>query len=64
MSEQRRKEAIGYIMSCLEDGYLDLGMHDQDELKIVEEAMDMLKIVEEWNDIPEQYLVPVKNMER
>ena len=54
MGEQRRKEAIDYIMSCLEDGYIDLGLHDQDELEIVKEAMNMLKIVDKWNDIPEE----------
>lgn len=39
MTDQRRKEAIEHIMSCLEDGYLDLGTYDQDELAVVKEAM-------------------------
>ena len=42
MTEQRRKDAIEYIMGQLEDGYIDLGLHDQDELMIVEEAMELL----------------------
>lgn len=57
MTKQRRKEAIDYIMSCLEDGYIDLGMHDQDELEIVKEAMNIIQIIDEWNSIPEEYLI-------
>lgn len=52
MTEQQRKEAIDYIMSCLEDGYLDLGLHDQNELEVVKEAMDMLILIDKWNNIP------------
>ena len=52
MSEQRRKDAIKYIMACLEDGYIDLGLHDQDELMIVEEAMELLIAVEKFNSTP------------
>ena len=57
VTKQRRKEAIDYIMSCLEDGYIDLGMHDQDELEIVKEAMNIIQIIDEWNSIPEEYLI-------
>lgn len=52
MTENRREEAIKYIEAQLEDGYLDLGLHDQDELEIVKEAIKMLKFVDAWNDIP------------
>lgn len=52
MTEQRKKEAIKYIMSSLEDGYLDLGFHDQDELEIVREAMELLKLTIELSNIP------------
>ena len=43
MTEQRKEEAIKYIESQLEDGYLDLGLHDQDELEIIREAMKFWK---------------------
>lgn len=52
MTENERKEAIEYIESQLEDGYLDLGLYDQNELGIVKEAMKMLKFIDKWNDIP------------
>lgn len=57
MTKQRRKEAIDYIMSCLEDGHIDLGIHDQDELEIIKEAMNIIQIIDEWNSIPEEYLI-------
>ncbi len=47
MDKQRRQDAIDYITSCLEDGYLDLGLNDQDELSVVKEAMDLLKLKDE-----------------
>ena len=47
MTEQRRKEAFGYIEAQLESGYVDLGFHDQDELEIVKEAIQTLKAVDE-----------------
>ena len=46
MTEQRREEAIKYIESQLEDGYIDLGMHDKDELEIIKEAMCLLKAID------------------
>ena len=49
MTEKEREEAIRYIMSQLEDGYIDLGLHDQNELVVIKEAMDMLRIVDKWN---------------
>jgi hypothetical protein len=57
MTEQRRKEAIKYIESQLEDGYLDLGLNEQDELEIIKEAVNIVKIIDEWNAIPEEYLI-------
>lgn len=47
MTEQRRKEAFRYIEAQLESGYVDLGFHDQDELEIVKEAIQTLKMVDE-----------------
>lgn len=57
MTEQRRKEAIKYIESQLEDGYLDLGLNEQDELEIIKEAVNIVKIIDEWNALPEEYLI-------
>lgn len=44
MTNNRREEAIKYIMGQLEDGYIDLGWHDQDELDVIKEAMRLLII--------------------
>lgn len=51
MTEQRRKEAIEYIESQLKYGYVDLGINDQDELLIIEEAIKTLKIIDKFNSI-------------
>lgn len=48
MDIENRKEAIKYIKSQLEDGYIDLGMHDEDELRIIEEAMCALVCLEQY----------------
>lgn len=42
MDIKERREAIKYIKAQLEDGYIDLWLHDQNELKIIEEAMSAL----------------------
>ena len=52
MTKEQREEAFKYIESQLEDGYLDLGLYEQNELEIVKEAIKMLKFVDKWNDIP------------
>lgn len=57
MTEQQRKEAIRYIEGQLESGYIDLGFHDKDELEIIKEAINIVKIIDEWNSIPEEYLI-------
>lgn len=57
MTEQQRKDAFKYIESQLEYGYLDLGFHDQDELEIVKEAINILKTIDEWNALPYEYLI-------
>lgn len=51
MDEQRRIEAFKYIESQLENGYIDLGINEQDEIEIVKEAIKMLKFVDEFNSI-------------
>ncbi len=56
-TEQNRKDAIEYIIGQLDNGYIDLGAHDEYELEIVKEAMDLLKAVDKWNSVPETYLV-------
>lgn len=58
MDEQRRKDAIEYIDAQLKDGYIDLGLHDQDELEIIKEAMDMLKTIDKINSIPIGFIIP------
>ncbi len=51
MNEQHKKDAIKYIEGQLEYGYIDLGAHDEYELEIVKEAIDMWKIIDKWNSI-------------
>lgn len=41
MTQNEKKDAIDYIMAQLEDGYIDLGCHDEDELEVVCQAMYM-----------------------
>lgn len=40
MTDQDRKEALRHINSQLEYGYVDLGTHDENELKIIKEALE------------------------
>lgn len=51
MTEQNRTDAFKYIEAQLNHGYIDLGAHDQDELKIVEEAIKLLKTVDAFNNV-------------
>ena len=51
MTEQQRKEAIKYIEGQLENGYVDLGFHEHDELEIIGEAINLLKTVDKFNSI-------------
>lgn len=51
MTEQQRKETIKYIDGQLENGYIDLGSHDQNELDIIKEAMCLLKTLDEFNSL-------------
>lgn len=48
MDNNRRKEVIDYINSQLEDGYIDLGLHDQEELTILRQAMNALGCLEQY----------------
>lgn len=40
MTDQDRKEALRHINAQLEYGYIDLGIHDENELKIIKEALE------------------------
>lgn len=51
MTEERRVAALKYIEAQLNDGYLDLGINEQDEIEIVKEAIKMLKTIDEFNSI-------------
>ena len=42
MTAENRQEAIKYIKAQLENGYIDLGINDRDELEIINESMDVL----------------------
>ena len=42
MDEKRREEAIKYIKAQLENGYLNLGINEDDEIEIVKEAIECL----------------------
>lgn len=48
MTQSDREYAIERIKSQLEDGYVDFGCHDEDELKIIEQAMSALIAIEQF----------------
>lgn len=55
MTKEQREEAFKYIESQLEYGYLDLGLHDQNELEIVKEAIKILlkkQLDDDIKDVP------------
>lgn len=47
MTEERRANAFKYIEAQLNNGYIDLGLNDEDELEIIKEAIQTLKMVDE-----------------
>lgn len=52
MTENEKQESIDYIMAQLEDGYVDLGCHDENELEVVRQAMCMyVKIPETIHEL-------------
>ncbi len=51
MTEQRRVDALRCIETQLDDGYIDLGLNDQDELEVVKEAIRLLKAVDQLNSL-------------
>lgn len=51
MTEQQ-KEALRYIESQLECGYIDVGgAHEECEIEIIKEAIGFWKFIYEWNSI-------------
>lgn len=48
MDIEKRKEAMKSIEYQLENGYLDLGLNDQDELKLIQLALNALGCVEQF----------------
>lgn len=40
MTREKEIEAISYITHQLKYGYIDLGAHDEDELEVVEQAIN------------------------
>lgn len=51
MTEQQKREAIEYIEGQLKNGYVDLSSFDEDALEIVGKAINVLKLIDEWNSI-------------
>ena len=47
MTEERRANAFKHIEAQLNNDYIDLGLNDEDELEIVKEAIQTLKMVDE-----------------
>lgn len=64
MTEQQKEEAIKYIESQLESGYIDLGIHDEHELRIIKETISLWKFADKWNSIPEEYFVSVEDWKK
>lgn len=56
MTENEKREAIKYIKSQLEDGYIGLGLHDENELAIIRQAINMydklpcVKLVDDYDE--------------
>lgn len=42
LTKERRELAIKRVMARLDGEYFDFGLHDQDELNVIKEAMDVL----------------------
>lgn len=41
MLQNKKQEAIDYIMAQLDDGYIDLGLYDENEIEVIRKAVDM-----------------------
>ena len=43
MDANERVEALEYVLSQIECGYVDLGAHDKNAIDVVKEALDLYK---------------------
>lgn len=56
MTENEKKEAINCIKTQLENGYVDLGLHDENEIAIIRQTINMyeklpcVKLVDEYDE--------------
>lgn len=64
MTAQERKDAIDYIMAQLKDGYIDFGAHDENEIKIVIEAMSLLKTIEKTKEKLTTVIIPYEGISK
>lgn len=63
MTAQRKAHALRYIEAQLDNGYIDLGINDQDELKIIREAINLLKAIDAFNSIGcTSFMIPPKQL--
>ena len=51
MTEEQKREVIGYIEGQLENGYVDLCNYDEYALEMVKEMVGLWKLVDKWNSI-------------
>lgn len=58
MTKERRIEAIKIIEAQLEGRYVDFGMNDNDELEIIKEAIQLLKIANQ------EYIIPIEDWKK
>ena len=54
---------IEYIESQLNDGYLDLGLHDQEELQIISEALRLWKEEQSFREKFKKLVVCTRKIE-
>lgn len=65
MTQNEKREAINNIKSQLEDGYIDIGLHDENELAIIRQAINMyekLPCVKLVNDYDEELFINGKSV--
>lgn len=63
MTKESRQCAIEHINNQLKSGYIDLGAHDQDEIEVIKEAMQVLEFVDAFNNIPNVLYIDKTNKE-
>ena len=59
LTKERRELAIKRVMTRLDGEYFDFGLHDQDELEVIKEAMGVLievdKMISAYDHIWDMY---------